>query len=412
MGHVDTAARLLVFLIGLNVNGVLNLWLGLGQPVSFLIFASAIYLALSINPEKALKSLAFKAFFVSIISYLLLGSVFYSNFDSVSEPARYWRAYGSTLLIVYALSAYIARLPTIQDYENIIAFTRNIFFIAGASVWLSPWLYTLYVNLPPSAEQRMGGFFGNPNEAAMVSLLGIALVILQPYKRSVINFLVVAVLIVSVLLTFSKTGMLLLLVIAFVWGVSALKGFRLVMALAVLPLGILALNDLPNTLSLLVDSPMLDLDPSQKRRIMVLPTVLAGEINQETTTGRTFLWGLALKSVIETFPLGLGLGSMHHIIGGLEEFGVWQGAHNTFLMVAGESGVLPLLLIIFSFGSLFLGILAVNAVRLGLFFAFLILLVDMFVTHGAMATRYHNLGVALLFGIPVCWAEFTKRKGE
>jgi O-antigen ligase len=128
--------------------------------------------------------------------------------------------------------------------------------------------------------------------------------------------------------------------------------------------------------------------------------ILGGEIDTQTTSGRTLVWELGLTRILASLPWGNGLGSFHFLEGGyrntLQE---WLGIHNTYLMVLGESGLIPFLL----FGT-FLVRLWIGAYRshnpfaaMGLLFA---LCGDMAVSHGVLGFRLADtvLAIIMVFG--------------
>ena len=406
--RIDWPAKVLVIICVLNLNGVVSMMFDQGGAVSLLMLGTASILVLAAG--RRVWSLPFALLFLAIVSYLLFGALFYDPLLSVEAPGKYYRAYGGALLILWGLAGYVARLEPGPRLDGFLAFVRNVFLLSAASVWASPILYEYYVNLPFSFQQRMGGFFGNPNEAAMVSVLAVALTLALPFRSKLIQIAALAMAGTAVFMTFSKTGMV-CLVIVLAWHlVRAARGIGLV----ILTLGMLAvilfLQDAEGILIAIVDSPMLDLDEHQRGRVLAVGQILSGQIDETTSTGRTYLWRLVIERALNDFPLGSGLGSAHHIIGGVLEHDAWQGAHNTFLMIWSESGVLPLLLLIAAMGSAALSSLRYVRSRLELTCLF-VLLVNMIVSHMSLALRYHNVMLAIIFGLlaGVSWRYAKKR---
>lgn len=136
--------------------------------------------------------------------------------------------------------------------------------------------------------------------------------------------------------------------------------------------------------------------------------ILSGRIDNETSTGRTYLWGLVLERAWDHFPHGSGLGSAHNIIGGVMGYSDWLGVHNTLLMFLGEGGALPAAFLLGSVIALTTPILLTSRPRL-LAQVLLLLLVDMMATHTALATRYHNMMLAFLCGM---LAYFQSRRSQ
>ncbi len=400
--RADIAARILAVILGLNINGLIALLFNVGQSFSLVILATTLYL-LATNPLRLhINSAPTVLLVTAIIVYLILGTLFCIPIKSANEIEIYLFAYVNSILIIIALAGYSASLVSLSKIQSFMVFLRNIFIVAGISVLMSPWLYTLYVNLPPSADQRMGGFFGNPNEGALASVMAIALFIAVPVPRRWLQILLVMMLSVAVILTFSKASISMLVVIL-LWNLLHLtKGLapilRLCLAIATILAGFTFIQYIPSGFRVIVESPALDLSLSQQKRILAIPMILSGQIDEKTSTGRTYMWNLVLSKAWDEFPLGSGLGSNHHIIGGIIEDGVWQGAHNTFLMILGEAGPLPSSLLVGSFLILTMTLVRSRqgVILLPILF---VLFIDMMTTHGALVARYHNLMLGVILGL-------------
>lgn len=402
----DTSAALLTLILGLNLNGFLNLLLGVNQVFSGPIFLLSAVLVLNVAKVQIRISVELIIFVLAVLAYLFVGAFYYSHLRSVNLPESYFRTYLSSLVVIFALASYVASLESLEKVDAYFRFVRNVLLLSAVSVLFSPFLYSIYSNPPPSSAYRMGGFFGNPNEAAMASLLAFALVVGFPFRSKALHWFSIALVSLAILLSFSKTGILVLVFLGaiylFIYG-----GFylRLVYFLFLLVCGLLLLE--PETaLNALLTNSFFEFDQSQEARIRTVFLILSGSLNEDVTTGRSFLWALSIERIADALPAGQGLGSMHHLIGGIHELGTWQGAHNTFLMIAGESGLFPALLLTASLSILFFRILRNRLYVSALFSVGFVLLVDMLVTHGALGVRYHNLLLALTFGVSIPSAAF------
>ena len=395
VGAADLAARSLAAACALNLNGVVSMAFDLGQVASILIFVTSLYLIL--KRGQAAWSTPLTLLFLAMVSYLTLASIFFDPLQTVYEPEKFYQAYGASILIIWAMAGYTASLDPGLQLDNYLRFLRNIFLLAAASVWASPILYQYYVNLPFSAQQRMGGFFGNPNEAAMASLIAVALVLGIPFRSRLLQIPLLLMVIGAVALTFSKTAMS-CLVLILAWHVfQRAKGVILFLLPAAAVLAIVTIQDV-DVPTMIAENSWIELDQSQRNRILAVGKILGGEIDENTSTGRTYLWGLVLERAWDRFPLGSGIGSGHNVIGGVVENDAWQGAHNSFIMMLGESGPLPVALLAASIIALFLAVIRNPIGQAGLSCLF-ILVIDMMATHGALATRYHNLMLAVVLGL-------------
>lgn len=402
----DIFAALLTLILGLNLNGLLNLLFGANQVFSGPIFLLSAALIFNIAKIKIRISLELVIFVLAVLSYLFIGSFYYSHLRSVNLPESYFRTYLSSLVVIFALASYVASLASLEKVDAYFRFVRNVLLLSAVSVLFSPFLYSIYSNPPPSSAYRMGGFFGNPNEAAMASLLAFALVVGFPFRSKTLHWFSIALVSSAIVLSFSKTGILVLVFLGAIY--LFIHGgwyLRFVYFLFLLIFSLLFLEP-ESVLNAVVANPFVELDQSQEARIRTVLLVLTGSVNEDVTTGRSFLWALAMERIADALPGGQGLGSMHHLIGGINELGTWQGAHNTFLMIAGESGLFPALLLTASLSNLFLRILRNRLYVVVLLSVGFVLLVDMLVTHGALGVRYHNLLLALTFGVSIPSAAF------
>ena len=389
------AARSLAAACALNLNGVVSMAFDLGQVASIVMLITSLYLILKCG--NAAWSTPLVLLFLAIASYLALASIFFDPLQTVYEPEKFYQAYGAAILIIWAMAGYTASLDPALHLDKFLRFLRNIFLITAASVWASPVLYQYYVNLPFSAQQRMGGFFANPNEAAMASLIAIALVLGVPFRSGLLQIPLLLMAAGAVALTFSKTAMS-CLVIIFAWHVLRRTKRALLFILPIATIAAIIVIQDVDIPAMIAENTLIELDPSQKSRVLAVEKILGGDINENTSTGRTYLWTLVLERAWDRFPLGSGIGSGHNVIGGVVENDDWQGAHNTFIMMLGESGPLPAVLLAASIITLLTAVMRNPIGQAGLSCLF-ILVIDMMATHGALATRYHNLMLAVVIGL-------------
>lgn len=394
------AARLLALACALNLNDVFYMVFGIGQAVSVGMLVASVYLVLRCG--KFRPSVPFALLILAILSYLVLASlatVVVSPEEAGYAFSRYFQTYGASILLIWGMTGYVVGLspPALSGF---LRFVRNALLVSALSVWASPILYQFYVNVPLDAYQRMGGFFGNPNEAAFVSALAVVLVLAVPIKSKLLQIAALIIATGAIVLTFSKSGMtVVVLVLAWHYFRRA-KGLWFILALVSVSVLIVVIQNLDITIMWLADRHIVELSHVQIDRLLSVNDILEGQINEETSTGRTFLWGIAAQEALSSFPFGNGLGSGHHIVGGIMENGVWQGAHNTFLMLWMEGGVVPLLLLIACLVTAILS--GVQSGRSEIVLAcLLVLLAQMVAGHTPLALRYHNLMFAISLGLLV-----------
>jgi hypothetical protein len=392
----DLSARALVVLAALNVNGVVFMAFGIGQAISMVMLA---FCAALIGRHGSLGvSTPMKLLCAAIIAYLVLGSAFLNPLEGGELEGNIWLSNIGTIMLVWSIASYTSLLGDGPKLLSLLRFVRTTFVFSAASVLASPVLYQYFVNLPPSSAQRMGGFFGNPNEAGMASACALALVLSRPYRNNLMHAAALGITTLAIIATFSKAAMTAAVLIALVHVLRRINGvMRLLVPLLALA-SLVVMYDAKRIVDEIVNADVLSLDEHQKNRLLAVGKILAGELNEDTTTGRSELWGITIERAIDIFPSGSGIGSRHFIIGGVLEGDVWQGVHNTFLLFLGEAGPLPAVLLLFGIGSIFYA--AAKAQRGDLEFAFLFLLFfDMMSTHTALVTRFENLTLGLTLGL-------------
>ena len=389
------AGRGLVIATALNLNGAFNMIFNVGQAVSILMLALSIFLIIRLG--KAAWSTHLLLFILSITSYIIFGYIFSSPINRVETSYIYASIYFGTILITWAASAsYLSAARSGKAYE-FLGFCRNTFIVTAAGVWASPFLYTFYINAPPSMADRMSGFFGNPNEAGAASAAGLALVLGLPYRQKILTIAGITVCFGAIVLTFSKTAIILGIFIVALAVLQRLRGLARLISVFTAIILIHFVQQPRSLFDALAAQSLVELSGEQQRRIAQMGDVLAGDLTVENTTGRTDMWSLGLERIMTNFPAGQGLGSYHFLEGGYYENGVLQGVHNTFLMLTGEAG-LPALILFLAFCSLTLSDLLRNReLRFALFLA-LVLFSVLISGHNTLSLRFIDLIIGIIIG--------------
>jgi len=401
----DIAARFIVTAAGLSLNDVASNALNIGQAVSLAIFASAITIIVLTRSRLSPSLIAFAA---AILSYLSIGGIFsvangadfLSPASGTRSPAAYLQSYSASILILWSIAIYVASLTTPDRASRFLRYCRNVFVLTTAAILLSPILEPLFPSANYTSDFRMRGLFSNPNEAAQAALFALALCIFVPPRRTSMRSLFLGLTSCAVAVTLSKGAIVLLILTG---GYLALRrggiGRALLATLSVCVV-LVALQNAGSVFEALVTQHWIPIPESQHQRILSIGALLDGRVDAATTTGRTLLWQLSLERIGETFPAGSGLGTFHHLEGGLLEANIWQGSHNVFLMVLGESGPIPLLLLILA-----LVIATSRSLQLSAATREFCLLSILFLTvfwmsgHTGLAIRFHDFILALVIGL-------------
>ena len=372
--------------------------------LSFIIILISVFvLKVSLRDNKLILLLAF------YVSYLFIGgsSLLWSDYylaDS-TNIVRLFRSYISSTILILAfyLGAKVIMIhrPKRSIYVYIFPF---FIFTTLATVFGEPLgLYNSFEYMAHAQRgERSAGFFSNPNEAG--SFCNFALVIFLSlffmFKRKLFFLGLAAFAIAGSGLSFSKaaffvTAMVLLLFvfknITSFHRVSLRTRVTFVMLIAVMGFG--GLTYLNSSLG-----KKYQLTYAQQTRIVGAMALLSGKINSKTTSDRTVVFRHGLYLINKSPLVGHGVGTFHKFNTGILHIGV----HNTFIMIFGESGILP-----FAFFMIFLGLLFYKGVMIrdvGL--SFLIIgIVSAYIlgvagtSHNALDDRTSNALFAILLAI-------------
>ncbi len=382
----DLAGCTLLFLTGFNVNSVLFMFFRTEAALSpialglvLILWARHVRLWLITEPY---------VLFLFFITAFLVASQAQSLANGALEM-NYFIIYSGSLLFVSGFYFWIVGCSDVE-LEKILRMLKTLLLIACLVVPFSPYM-SAYVKYE-GPEGRASGLFGNPNDAGVVALYAMVLVAAYPARSSLVTWAQVAIALAALLLTFSKAGLICLLLITVL--ILIQRG-----SLALFIVAAIAFVAAGFAFRYLFENHMLNLTGEQRERIGDVINILGGEVSSRTTTGRTIMWELGMRRIAEQLPWGAGLGQFHSLEGGSRgALRVWLGVHNTFLMVLGEGGLFPFVLFIaFLVRSFILGFRAkprIVAVGFGL-----IAVIDMFSSHSTLGFRLSNIALAIMMAI-------------
>lgn len=378
----------------LNLNGVTLMALGVSQMWSSAILFACLVLVWKLGAIQ--QSIAMWMLLLSLASYLLFAFLFGVIFNNDQSTLGLAMAYGTTILMLIATGSYLQYALHAGKIDRVLRLYRNISLVAAGSVLSSPLLYSVFLFVPPSFESRLGGFFGNPNEAGLMACAALAFVMFVPFSLTWIQISALAAATIAAVLTFSKTAWLVLLLL---WAIYLLRQsrrsfFLLFTLFTAIPA--LALIDLQYVINWLLNNPYFELTLTQERRIQEIMFISYASGGAENTlTGRDFLWKYGFEQIMESPLAGYGLGSFHHIIGGLNQGEVWQGVHNVYLMFWGEAGIIPFICL--SITTAMIGWkIVTRAVHPTVGPIALIVFLNLQVNHNVLISRYFVVLVALV----------------
>lgn len=382
-GWVEALGLLLIVYAGINLNGIMQFATGMLGFLSPLILGISLVVIVACA-SKRLAGDAYVWFLFFILAYGLGGLLPLASGGELDSTRLV--AYLGTAIYCSAVYFFIAQRGD-EGLQSVLAVLQILFFFDCVAV-LNDGLIVSYFGID-RPQERASGFFDNPNEAAVMALYFLVIIATTATRLSLATVLKFAVALAALLLTFSKTGMLLFFFLAGAFLLARRSYGILVIALA----SMLALYPI---IQFIVSVNPLGMTDEQVLRIEQIVDIFSGEVDNKTTTGRVELWSIGLERISKTIPLGSGIGSFHRMEGSgyLDLEGNWLGVHNTFLMVLGESGLIPFLIFL---GFLFVLIRTSLSGAYSLTMAgFLVIFIsDMFVTHGVLTLRLHNVILAI-----------------
>ena len=387
----------------LNVNAIMIMLFGVQRSASVLILAFSVICIFTANvkPGKALGR-AGVAFFVFMGYFLVLALP--QSFDQ-RNMFMIFQLYIGTIIVVLGASLAGWRIAQKEDLYPFLMVFYGIWIVAVLSIFFSDQIREVATNISFS-DNRDSGFFVNPNQAGYVASIafGIGFALLGSGKRSFWVVLGMVIAAVGALRTFSKMGILaIVIVILFqLFQTSNTKKGRIRIVL-ISVLGACAVYWL-----LTVGLYWLDLHGSQLHRLEeVRDIVLKQEINDETTTSRTFLFKVGVEKFLNSPLFGQGLGSFRRM---KEAMGF--GTHNTYLMIAGEGGIFALLLMFafqvrWGFAALTCKDPVLRQFSLNYILIFSIECVS---SHSMLNHRFQNIMIGLTIGLLAGRASYHTRK--
>lgn len=260
-------------------------------------------------------------------------------------------------VLVAGIAAHVVRSSD-ESVRRLTRLARDVLLFSAVGVILSPWLQP-YLR-PDDELMRYMGLWNNPNEASLMGVVLLNFVLYRPYRRLIPNGLAITAATAAATASFSKTGLVLFALSLVLFLVRRLP-FPVVVigCLATVPLSFVLLSVLFETF-LQSDLPLF-LTQEQQVRVAEMHRFFEGSWIRTPGTHpdvgyKDILWTRAISVIGGHFPHGVGLGSFHHLEGGIivnaTEGRDWTGVHNMYLMIVGEAGVVVLVLLAAFYGRL------------------------------------------------------------
>jgi len=348
-----------------NINGILYGVLGIKAPLSPIILLNSItitgLLFFKLKPRGRFGFLVWYFLFF-IIMFITLGLAsglfFWQEYHPKASVDGGLRRVLPSMIIFYSTYLYfnyqvqVGKLSKLIGQLTIISFLTVLMIIFGDAVGI-----TTEISGNKDAG-RASGLFANPNGAGLAAnyCLGLALTCLFLDKKGLVLWIgIVSASIYASVITFSKAAILVTVLLLLLYPGFLLFSFlktSFYQKVKLVSIGVIFISSIGFTVVKLQNY-LGSLDYHQLQRIEHTVALLSGEINEKTTSERSFLWEKAWNRIADNPIFGYGLESFHRF----PDSGL--GVHNSFLMIWGEGGIIS----IFLFVS-FLGLLVVGAFKL------------------------------------------------
>ena len=318
----------------------------------FILIFSLLIISYIKLPRKLDKALVL--LFATITVYYIIG-LFVRVFAYVNET--YLVSIDSQLMnlltsfiVLTAYYLYLTkRLVEEKDEKKVFNMCFIPFVISTSVIIIQPYLgiYSIVTNDDGNNTRAMG-VFANPNAAGFVAVttLIMNLYSLSAHNRfTILKILLLPVIFYASIVTISRTAIIVsfctILVYIIYYGVNyhrLNRSLKLkVLSIALGP--ILSFSYFYNNLeSILADN----FDYWQAKKIMsILSLISDRELTDENSSERNYLFAYGIEKVQENPFLGSGLGYFQIF----PKYGL--GVHNTYLLILGDSGVIPFLMFLF-----------------------------------------------------------------
>ena len=306
----------------------------------------------SVSLKKALGTSGF-LIVATLTSYLsiscIIALITESNWNSESYNLIIGHSYSILTIIAVAVGG--RAMVRQAGPESVLKAVLVLLTLDCVIILLSPILRAhFYMNTPVTGEHRLFGTFRDPNGAGFIGCLTCVLALsffsFQQHRK--FAYLALTVGIVAIIGTFSRIAFLSFIfyfVLFFVWNVGTRRFVVKWSALMIL-IGSIAYMTTPLK--------QFQLHGDQISRLKSIVSILT--VRTETyDADRMEVWLLALKQILESPILGLGLGKMYQVENAPYAYAHYDhrliklGVHNNYLLLWGEGGIIPLALFLLFF---------------------------------------------------------------
>jgi len=383
----------LLILIILNLNGVAYVFFNLEETFRLLYLAITLTLFFtSYNLLRIKKLYTSKFLIIFLILYVVFGTIAtIVNFNWSSWLSNITSLVVS-ILIAYVIIDFLLREAILDNFNYWTKLITRLTIISALSGILIKYTGLEHFGRYRAGYERVAGFFANPNELGLIANMAIVFLFTSlKNKFKFVNLVLLILVTLASLLTFSKGAIITTSIIWFVYFFMFIKfdaktGSKVYIIITVLVSAIFfnkIFGELDSILSI-----------TQSRRVNQVTNIVSGNIDDDATSGRLVLFNVGLDKIKSNPIIGYGIGSFSML-----ERNKFGGVHNTFLLIIGESGIFPFLFLIYIF--IYFLVLPFfkdfDKNKKFIIFSMTIVLINyMMSTHGVFKTRFFLLFIIVL----------------
>ena len=346
-----------------NLNHFSNMTVGTGWPITLGVAFCSALLCLTVRTPLR-QNLGSPGFLLvaTLTSYLFIGLsvALISNpgwyLGDRTIPFRVGLAASIGVATILGASVELRRLGVEYMLKKILI----ILTVTSVLILMTPFLFEYVYRIPPHlsdvrdiARNRFIGTYVDPTLAGGMACYtaGLALVFLDGNRYRKFATLALILGSMAVIVTFSRMAILTLGGLLLFFGISSISSSRSRQETVVKVFPIALVGGACTLFIFTAELFFLRDDTGAFSRLVWIRT-LGGDL-EGTINTRFTLWSLGWSKVMESPLFGHGLWQIHHLEHGPRcRAGTLCGVHNSFLILWGEAGIIPLVLFVLFLGSL------------------------------------------------------------
>lgn len=362
---------LLAFFCILNLPTLLT-YKGVSSLNAVSLMLAILLLALMKQYTKTIYQLRLYLFFLA--TYILISLIALIVKDSATDVdiASSVKSIIIGIIILIATYQYISGISD-ERYQTALKLVVFITFLGVLSIIFStPLSLDTITRINAEDYTRKSGVYLNANIGGFTAMTLMSFAFASHFKNKSVNMILIGTALLAVLMGASKTSFIILAVFILIFlSRCSLRSINIKSIITVVVVCVLSYALLQ---SFLVGD--------NYDRIMQLSKLAHGDTSSDVTSSRFDLAKVAISIIGDNILIGKGLYYFTLLPADLTGFGERAGVHNTYLLILGDSGFLPLILFV---------LMLVNCIKASYKYSANHFMCYFFVAYAFYATVNHNL---------------------